>query len=224
MHINKLMVRKLITEGCLLMLNVEGLFQIGDPVGWVVALEQLELEVKNSIRGILGESKYSLEEHHVLRNQEPGMIEIGRGRSPVKGSGTEKENEKGLRSALKTEQEIASIERIGTIEIVKETEIGKRRETVVVTVIERAIVIAVGTVVVIETDLVIVIVIAIVRGRGIETGIMKLVMLTMIVVILMIENMTLTKLKLSMTETGMVRKRETMIMWSRRMIVDGMNN
>lgn len=54
LHINKLMGRSLITEGCLLMLNVVELFQIGGLVGLVVDLGQLGLEGKTSIKSILG--------------------------------------------------------------------------------------------------------------------------------------------------------------------------
>lgn len=51
---NRLMVGKLMVEGCSLMLSVGGLFQIGDLVVWVVGLVLLELGVKKLINGILG--------------------------------------------------------------------------------------------------------------------------------------------------------------------------
>ena len=71
---------------------------------------------------------------------------------------------------------------------------------------------------------VIAIAIAIARGRGIEIVIMKLLMLTMVGVVPMIETITMIRLNISMNETDRVIGRENMTMWMKRVIMDGMNN
>ena len=54
--INKLMVGKLMVEGCLWMLSVGGLFQIGDLAALGVGLVLLELEVEKLMSDIPGGS------------------------------------------------------------------------------------------------------------------------------------------------------------------------
>ena len=115
------------------MLNVVGLCQIGVLGDLVVVWEQLGLEAKKSIGGILGESNPSLEEYLILRSQGYRMIERGKGRNPVKGPGKKNENERGLESDLKTDQGMVIIEMTGTTEIVRETKIETGREIGVVT-------------------------------------------------------------------------------------------
>lgn len=138
------------------------------------------------------------------------------GKSPVKGSG--KGNERDLANVLKTEQGSASIEMISTTEIVIEIEIEKRKETVAAIAIEHVIAIVVVTE--IGRDLVI----ATVTGRGIGNVIMKLVMLTMIVDVLVIGTMNMIKLNLNMSGIGKVKRKGTMIIWNRRIVMDGMSN
>lgn len=134
----------------------------------------------------------------------------------MKGSGKGKGNERDLANVLKTEQGSASIEMIGTTEIVIEIEIEKRKETVAAIAIEHAIVVVTE----IGRDLVI----AIVTGRGIGNVIMKLVMLTMIVGVLVIGTMNMIKLNLNMSGIGKVKRKGTMIIRNRRIVMDGMSN
>lgn len=151
------------------------------------------------------------------------MVSSGKGRNPVKG--LRKRNGKNLGSDLKTDQGIVIIGMRGIIEIVRETEIETRRESVgvTVTVIVHVIATRAGTAGVTMTVTGSETVIAIVTGRGIEIVIMKLLML--IVVVLVIETMTMIRLNINMSETDRVTGKEKLIMWSkRRVIMAGMNN
>lgn len=112
----------------------------------------------------------------------------------------------------------ATIEMIGTIEIVTEPGTGRETEAVTASVNETEHVIVVGTEVVTMTVTGSVIVIALVTRRG--TGIMKVVTLTVIEDILVTGNLNLIVLSQNMRGTAMVKG--TMIM-SQRMTVDGMN-
>lgn len=189
-------------------------------------MEQPGLEGKKLIRGFLEGSKSIQEDHLSLRSLGYERIDMvtGIGKDPVKGEGIERGNGRSLVSAPMTDQEIVIIEMIDTIEIVTELETARGREAEGVTVTEHVTVIAAGIVVVImnviEKGTVIgsVIVIALVKGRG--TGIMKLVTLTVTEDIPVIGILTMIVLIQNMSETAMVKG--TMILLTRKMIVDGM--
>ena len=133
----------------------------------------------------------------------------------MKEEGNERGSQKNLVSARMTDQGIV-IERIDTLEIVKEleTEIGTEGETMVVIAIEHVIEvgIVVVTMSVIEKE--------IVTRTGTGTGIMMLV--TMAMGVLGIGNLIMTVLSPNMSGTGTVRG--IMIMVSQMRIVGGMNS
>lgn len=128
------------------------------------------------------------------------------------------------------DQGTGTIEMIGTTEIATETERGTVRETVVEIVIGTAREIERGTVIGAETEAVNmtvtgtviaignVTVIVIARGRGKETGIMKLGM-TMIEVVLMIESMTMNVV---IRNTSGVKERGIMVRQKQKMVVGGL--
>lgn len=189
-------------------------------------MEQPGSEGKKLIRGILEGSKSSQEDHLGLRSLGYERIDMvtGIGKDPVKGEGIERGNGRSPMSAPMINQGIVIIEMIDTIEIVTELETERGRETEGVTVTEHVIVIVAGIMVVImnviekETVIGSVIVIALVKGRG--TGIMKLVTLTVTENIPVIGILTMIVLIQNMSETTMAKG--TMILLTRKMIVDGM--
>lgn len=204
------------------MWNVVELFQTGVLVDLVVDLEQLGLEGKMLIKSILGETYSNLEDHQGQRSQEYATIGMGTGieKNPVKGEGIERENGKSLMSALMTDQGIMIIGRIGTTETATGTETEIGRETGAVIVIADVTEIVAGTVV----GNMSVIVTVLERGRGIGKEIMNLGTLTMSEDVPVVESTTMTLWNQNMSEIGMVRGRGTMIMLSRRMILNGMNS
>lgn len=191
-------------------------------------MEQPGLEGKKLTRDIPEGSKSLQEDHLGLQSLGYERIDMvtGIGKDPVKGGEIERGNGRSPVSSPMTDQEIVIIEMIDTIEIVTEleTERGRKTEGVNVTVTEHVIVIAAGIVVVImnviekKTVIGSVIVIALVKGRG--TGIMKLVTLTVTKGIPVIGILTMIVLIQNMSETAMVKG--TMILLTRKMIVDGM--
>lgn len=191
-------------------------------------MEQPGLEGKKLTRDILEGSKSLQEDHLGLQSLGYERINMVTGiwKDPVKGGGIERGNGRSPVSSPMTDQEIVIIGMIDTIEIVTEleTERGREIEGVNVTVTEHVIMIAAGIVVVImnviekKTVIGSVIVIALVKGRG--TGIMKLVTLTVTEGIPVIGILTMIVLIQNMSETAMVKG--TMILLTRKMIVDGM--